>query len=158
MSEVDQDGQAAGGVESRAQHNSIEPADPAAGKRPNARRLRVLLVDDHADTLRVMVRHLQSAGHFVRGSTDAAGALAWVAAEPFDVVVSDIGLPDTDGYTLMRQIRSCSDVPGIALSGYGMPDDLTRSLEAGFSRHLLKPIDLIDLEAALQRIPARRGS
>ena len=67
-------------------------------------------------------------------------------------MISDLGLPDGTGHELMRAIRERHDIRGIALSGYGMEDDLRRSEEAGFAEHLTKPVDLTRLEAAIRRV------
>jgi CheY-like chemotaxis protein len=93
----------------------------------------------------------------VTTATDAASASAAVDREPFDVIVSDLGLPDGDGYELMRRIRTIRSMPGIAMSGYGMNEDRRRSHEAGFSEHLVKPIDLEQLIAAIRRVTDNRG-
>ncbi|GAC1470952.1 MAG: hypothetical protein NVSMB9_16600 [Isosphaeraceae bacterium] len=118
---------------------------------------RILLVEDNADTLRVMSRLLKSRGHGVTTATGVDSALEAEAAEgPFDLIISDIGLPDGSGLELMKQIRRRSGARGIALSGYGMEEDLRRSQDAGFVEHLTKPIDFAKLEAAIQRVVANQ--
>jgi PAS domain S-box-containing protein len=124
------------------------------GKQP---KMRLLLVEDHHDTARTISRLLRSAGFAVTTAADAASASAAVDREPFDVIVSDLGLPDGDGYELMRRIRAIGSMPGIAMSGYGMNEDRRRSHEAGFSEHLVKPIDLAQLIAAIRRVTDNRG-
>ena len=121
---------------------------PANGKRLP----RVLLVEDHADTARALTRLLQRSGYPVTTANNVADALRLADAEPFDVVVSDLGLPDATGYDLMRQLRQRHAIKGIALSGYGMDEDMRRSREAGFVDHLTKPISLPQLEAVLRRV------
>src|SRR5205823_13179206 len=69
----------------------------------------------------------------------------------FDLLISDIALPDGSGMDLMMQLRAISNVPGIAISGFGNNRDIERSLQAGFSEHLIKPIKLENLEAAIER-------
>ena len=69
--------------------------------------------------------------------------------ESFDVLVTDIGLPDGNGYQLMRAARQSQSLRGIAISGFGMEEDVQRSMEAGFEHHLIKPIDAQQLEALL---------
>jgi PAS domain S-box-containing protein len=120
-------------------------------------KMRLLLVEDHHDTARTISRLLRSAGFAVTTATDAASASAAVDREPFDVIVSDLGLPDGDGYELMRRIRAIGSMPGIAMSGYGMNEDRRRSHEAGFSEHLVKPIDLAQLIAAIRRVTDNRS-
>lgn len=120
-----------------------------SGERPS---LRVLLVEDHNDTARVLSKLLRGSGYEVTTANSAAAALQAAGSGPFDIVVSDIGLPDVTGYELMRQVRDRHGLKGIALSGYGMDDDLRKSREAGFAEHLIKPVSLAQLGAAIQRV------
>jgi CheY-like chemotaxis protein/nitrogen-specific signal transduction histidine kinase len=113
--------------------------------------LRILLVEDHAETAHVLGRLLRSFGHEVKAVDSVAMALQAAATATFDVMLSDIGLPDATGYDLMRQIRDHHRIPGIALTGYGMEDDLRRSRDAGFVDHVVKPVTLAQLQAALAR-------
>ena len=71
--------------------------------------------------------------------------------ENFDLVISDLGLPDGMGYDIMRGVRAHSGTVGIAISGYGMDDDIEKSKAAGFVEHLIKPVDPSALEAAIAR-------
>lgn len=121
------------------------PAPDAAGENP----LRLLLVEDHEPTLQVLSRMLTRAGHSVVGARTVAEALAAAAANTFDAVISDLGLPDGTGTDLMERLRDAYRLRGIALSGYGMAADIARSLAAGFSAHLIKPIDFTQLRRAL---------
>ncbi len=132
------------------------PADagPAAG-----RRLRVLLVEDHADTAEAMAMLLRGMGHEVRvaDSVQAGRAAADEAARagaPVQLVLSDLDLPDGTGFDLMQDLARRYGVKGIALSGFGMDDDLRRSAEAGFARHLTKPINLDVLETVIAELAA----
>jgi PAS domain S-box-containing protein len=120
-------------------------------------KMRLLLVEDHHDTARTISGLLRSAGFAVTTATDVATASAAANGGPFDVLVSDLGLPDGDGYEIMRRIRAIRSMPGIAMSGYGMNEDRRRSREAGFSEHLVKPIDLPQLIAAIRRVTDNRG-
>jgi CheY-like chemotaxis protein len=130
----------------------ISPAGSANERnQPNAGR-RVLLVEDHADTAVVLSRILKAAGYYVRTANSVASALEAAAAEPFDIVVSDIGLPDATGYDLMLQLKKAYALKGVALSGYGMEDDVQRGRDAGFVEHIVKPVKLNQLEAILQRL------
>ena len=70
--------------------------------------------------------------------------------EAVDVLVSDIGLPDATGHDLMRKVRAAHDVPGIAVSGFGMDTDLKNSRDAGFATHITKPVDLKQLDVAIR--------
>ena len=112
----------------------------------------MLLVEDHAETARLLSRLLECSGHVVTTAGDVNSALRLAKEGRFDVVVSDIGLPDGTGYDLMRQIRQECPIPGVALTGYGMDDDLQKSTEAGFADHVLKPVDAHQLEAILSRV------
>jgi len=125
---------------------------PASDERLQ-RRLRILLVEDHADTAAVLGRLLHRMGYDVLAAGDFATALALVKKEisnaPIDVVISDLGLPDGSGLDLMRQLSTDYGLRGIALSGFGMDSDLKESITAGFWRHLVKPIDIGTLRATL---------
>ena len=127
---------------------------PAANPGPAARTLRILLVEDHVDTARLMSRLLARLGHDVRTAGSVAEALPAAAAGPVDLVISDLGLPDGSGHDLMRQLHAgpLPGVPAIALSGYGMDDDLRRSREAGFRAHLTKPVDMNRLRTAVAEL------
>jgi signal transduction histidine kinase/ActR/RegA family two-component response regulator len=118
--------------------------------------LRILLVEDHADTARAMSRLLDDFGWRVRTADSVAGALLAAEVEPFDVLLCDVGLPDGSGLDLMRQLlrRSSSTQPvkGIAISGFGMEQDIQSSLDAGFAAHLVKPVDINELHAAVQQL------
>ncbi len=136
------------------------PAAPAAGSRPaveaapqpTAAKLRMLLVEDHIDTAEAMAELLRDMGHeiTVAGSVAAGLAAAECQGGRFDLVLSDLGLPDGSGLELMTELHRRYGVRGIALSGYGMEEDVRRSLEAGFERHLTKPINLQALQTAIQ--------
>jgi CheY-like chemotaxis protein len=118
--------------------------------------LSILLVEDHADTADAMAEFLGLLGHQVTTASSVAEGLA--AAEKacrdggLDLVISDLGLPDGSGVDLMRELSSRYKLPGIALSGYGMEEDVRQSLEAGFRQHLTKPVNLHSLKKALQEV------
>jgi two-component system CheB/CheR fusion protein len=115
-----------------------------------ARPLRILLVEDHGDTARIMRRLLSAQGHQVQSAADVATALHLAAAHTFDLLLSDLGLPDGSGCDLMRTLRQRRlMLPGIALSGYGQEQDLEQSRKAGFAAHLVKPINIQRLEEAI---------
>lgn len=111
---------------------------------------RILLVDDNEDTLRVMARLLRLNGHQVV-TADSVNSAMQAAGEPFDLLISDIGLPDGTGWELMRELRRRGPVRGIALSGFSMDEDIRRSHEVGFIEHLCKPIMPDELEQAILR-------
>jgi signal transduction histidine kinase len=115
---------------------------------------RILLVEDHPDTRKLMARLFQREGYAVTTVGSVAGALDAARAGPFDLLISDIGLPDGSGLELMRQFRQLYRIKGIALSGYGMEQDIRQSEQAGFSAHLTKPISLPQLHQAIARVLA----
>jgi PAS domain S-box-containing protein len=112
----------------------------APPERRVARPLLILLVDDHRVTAKMMRMVLTEAGHSVETAGDVATALALASQGSFDLLLSDLGLPDGSGHDLLRELRSRGHTfPAIALSGYGQEDDIRRSREAGFAIHLTKP-------------------
>jgi CheY-like chemotaxis protein len=114
--------------------------------------LRILLAEDNADTLVAMARLLRMRGFEVSTATTLGSAVELATSQEFDLIVSDINLPDGSGLDLMRRARAQSDVKGIALSGFGMEDDIRRSHEAGFSVHLTKPVDARALDETIVRV------
>lgn len=114
--------------------------------------LKLLLVEDHADTTSTLARLLRRRGYELQTATNVTEALRLSSDYEFDVLVSDIGLPDGSGLDLMRELTRQSNnrpVHGIALSGFGMQQDLDRSRDAGFFRHFTKPVDISQLHSAL---------
>jgi CheY-like chemotaxis protein len=121
--------------------------------------LRILAVEDEPATLRLMARLLRGLGHTVTTANTIEEALKAFAACDFNLIVSDIGLPDGTGLDLMRQaVALRGPVPAIALTGYGMEEDIRRSREAGFTAHLTKPIDFSKLEAMIRQVTGRHLS
>ena len=119
--------------------------------------LHILLVEDHLDTALAMAELLRATGHRVTTAASVGQGLALAAAAQesgngsgIDLVVSDLGLPDGHGNDLMRELKRRYGLPGIALSGYGMEEDIQQSREAGFDRHLTKPVGIRVLEAAIR--------
>jgi PAS domain S-box-containing protein len=131
------------------------PDGPAAGAAEPAR-LRLLLVEDNVPTLEVMASLLELAGHEVKAAPDLRSARHLAASHPFDLVVSDLGLPDGSGFDLMRDLRERYGLQGIAVSGFGMEEDLRRSRDSGFLEHLVKPVDIDKLKAAIARAASAR--
>jgi PAS domain S-box-containing protein len=134
------------------------PARPSPEARAQGaeRPLTILLVEDHADTADAMADLIRLLGHRVQVARGVAEALAAVpdGAAAFDLLISDVGLPDGSGLDVMRHFAP-RGVPGIALSGYGMEDDLQRSREAGFQRHLTKPVAYERLRLVLREVASR---
>ena len=130
-----------------------EPESPAL-KQPLPT-LRILLVEDHADTANHLTRLLRNRGYEVMAAGSVATGKALMKTSAADVLLSDIGLPDGQGLELMPPFLAEANgrpVAGIALSGYGMPEDIRRSRAAGFTHHLTKPVDISQLEKTLTAI------
>jgi CheY-like chemotaxis protein len=117
-----------------------------------------LLVEDHLDTAKTRERLLAGLGHTVTLTHTLAAALEAVAAGNFDLVLSDLGLPDGTGYDLMDFIRREKPVPGIALSGYAMDEDVRRSTAAGFAAHITNPVNFDGLLAVIDEVTAGRNA
>ena len=113
--------------------------------------VKILLVDDHHDTCAALEKLLARRGHLVAVTHDIRSAMEAAVRNKFDLLISDIALPDGTGLELMMQLRAISKIPGIAISGFGHNGAIERSLQAGFSEHLIKPIKLDKLEAAIER-------
>ncbi|HEX3358754.1 MAG TPA: response regulator [Tepidisphaeraceae bacterium] len=113
--------------------------------------MNILLVDDHVDTTTIMSLLLRQRGHTVTVATSVRGALDFLARH-FDLLISDLGLPDGSGLEIMRAFSRENRIAGIAVSGHSSDEDLERSRLAGFKEHLSKPIDLPSLLSAIDRI------
>ena len=111
---------------------------------------RILLVEDHADTSRVMKRLLERVGFGVAVADGVASALDLSAHQTFDLVISDIGLPDGSGLDLIQQLLALYPVKAIALSGFDSDDRASGG--DGSVEHLTKPVDMQQLEAAIRRL------
>jgi len=122
-----------------------------------ARTVRVLLVEDHKDTARVMTKLLRGNGYEVECVHSVTEAVAMLKGRRFDMLVSDIGLPDGSGLDLMRQAQIIQPLVGVALSGFGMEHDIRRSKEAGFAEHLTKPLNFQLLIDAIERLAPVQG-
>ncbi|MFL6583307.1 MAG: response regulator, partial [Chthoniobacterales bacterium] len=128
------------------------PAYVLAPRGRTAAGRRVLLVEDHDDTARVLRRILEHAGYEVALAATVAEARECGANQQFDLLISDIGLSDGSGLDLMRELRATTAIEGIALSGFGTEDDVAASRAAGFAEHLTKPIGWERLRGAIERI------
>ena len=121
--------------------------------------LRVLLVEDEADTREFVARLLEACGAVVTSVPGAAEAIAAFRTSPPDLLISDIGLPDVDGYDLIRRLRretprGRAKIPAIALTAYARSEDRTRALLAGFQGHLAKPVEATELVATVASFSA----
>src|SRR6266446_1718336 len=131
-------------------HREDRPVDREP--KPIAANRRVLLVDDHQDTCLGMKRMLERRGYQISIAHSAQQAVEKVRTQEFDLLISDIGLPDRSGYELMREVRLNKPLPGIALSGFGSEEDVNQARDAGFAEHLTKPINFERLEKTIQRL------
>ncbi len=114
--------------------------------------LRLLVIEDHEPTMSVLARLLCRHGHNVLTACTVKGALLLASTNSFDLVISDLGLPDGSGIDLMRHLAKQYGLRGVALSGYGMAEDRARTQQAGFLAHLVKPINFEQLQHVLQQI------
>ena len=154
---VESDGRDKGATFTIAIPALVESTEPEPAERKKEGQwepgnLRLLVVEDHADTAQTLVRILRSAGFSVAVANNVQSALKIAGSQPFDVLLSDIGLPDGTGYDLLRGVKKLGPVQAIAMSGFGMDEDLRKSREAGFSEHLVKPVHVPELMEAIRRI------
>jgi two-component system CheB/CheR fusion protein len=129
-----------------------EPAQVAPIPAPLAlhpRPLRILVVEDHEDTARMMCTLLRKRRFHVTAAVDVRTALERFESESIDLLISDIALPDGSGLDLMQRLRARGPIAGIALSGHGTEGDVLNSRAAGFAKHLTKPVDFVQLLAAI---------
>jgi CheY-like chemotaxis protein len=125
------------------------PADPASGHRAghssDLRGLSVLVVEDDPDGRELLQQILKARGAAVTTVASAEAALLALAERAPDVLVSDIGLPETDGYAFLQQVRALDgalgSLPAVALTAYARPEDRDKALAVGFQRHLAKPVE-----------------
>jgi CheY-like chemotaxis protein len=139
-----------------------QPAEPTQEKTPvELTGVRILVVDDEPDSRALVERLLQDCGASVVSAGSAEEAILALLREVPHVIVSDIGMPGTDGYTLMRQIRALHDggasVPAIALTAYVRSEDQARAARAGFQAHLPKPVDAEALQSTVEKLARQSG-
>jgi PAS domain S-box-containing protein len=120
-------------------------------------KVKLLLVEDHADTARALVRLLESRGYDVASVATVASALEAIERNEFDLFLCDLGLPDGTGLELIEKLRKKSDTPAVALTGFGMQQDIERAQQAGFDAHLTKPVNLQKLEATIWQLVQDRS-
>lgn len=111
-----------------------------------------MLVEDHEDTLRIIARLLERLGYTVRRARSVGEALDLAVGERFDLLVSDLNLPDGSGHDVMRFVKERYGLRGIALSGFGREVDIQRSHDAGFLAHLVKPVDIQVLRRKIEAV------
>jgi signal transduction histidine kinase/ActR/RegA family two-component response regulator len=125
-------------------------ATPVLTAIPQRKSKRILLVEDHDDTNRSLTNLLRLRGYHVQSANNVQSAVDLSARDEFDVLISDLGLPDGSGIDVIQRSRFSGPVLAIALTGFGMEDDVRKSHEAGFKCHLVKPIDLNKLDLLIQ--------
>jgi CheY-like chemotaxis protein len=119
---------------------------------PPGRSLRILVVEDHGDTLRVLARLLDHFGHEISMADGLQSAPEIVESKELDVVLSDIRLPDGSGYEVIAQAKRKQPLKGVALTGYDKEEDVRRSKKAGFDFYLTKPVDFHELRTILAQV------
>jgi CheY-like chemotaxis protein len=134
----------------------VEAEPPARASKPPSEGgpLRILLVEDDYDTAMTVSEVLRASHYDVETADSEAAAIGAYRSAPFDVVISDVGLPDGSGLDLLPKLAAIRPVRAIALSGYGMAEDVQRSHDAGYVMHLTKPITLEKLVSAIHDVTA----
>jgi signal transduction histidine kinase len=135
-------------------HTEVRGLTTAAAAPARHEDLRLLLVEDHDDTREVLARLLSRRGYDVEAARDAQEARSLSSGKTFDLLISDIALPDATGCELLAELSAKHGLRGIAMSGFGSDADLAQSKRAGFLEHLVKPIDAKALDATIQRLVA----
>jgi two-component system CheB/CheR fusion protein len=120
----------------------------------------ILVVDDSSESTEMLGKLLEIEGAFVDLARSGADALEIAGRKRFDLIISDISMPEMDGYQLLRELRQLPDmdsVPAVALTGYGRAADVERAHEEGFAAHLTKPIDIDQLLRIVRRLTGENG-
>ncbi len=115
----------------------------------------ILVVDDSPETTEMLGKLLELEGAFVDSARSGKEALQIAHQKNFDLVISDISMPEMDGYELLKKLRAIpqmADIPAVALTGYGRSNDVERALDEGFAEHLTKPLDLDELLIIVRRL------
>jgi CheY-like chemotaxis protein len=120
--------------------------------------MRILIIDDHADSAEMLSVILTRKGHAVRTAASCAQAMTLCAAESFDLLISDLGLPVCDGWETLQRLRQTCTVPAIALSGHARAASIEQSRAAGFDAHLTKPVDFAVLTETIDRLTGGRAA
>jgi signal transduction histidine kinase len=136
----------------KAKHD--EPSGAPQTSIPNNAQLRLLLVEDHLDSLHMLERLLRESGYLVTTAQDVKSAIDHLNCESFDLLISDITLPDGTGYELMKHARNAQQLKGIALTGLACENQQQTSAAAGFSAHIKKPIEFKELKKAIEALAA----
>ena len=132
---------------------SVAKAPTTSAKTHAPRRQRLLYVEDHGDTAQVMTRLLERLGYQVIAASTVRAALDAAANGAFDLIISDRALPDGEGCDILTAMAARGQVPpAIALTGFGMEEDRRKSVKAGFAAHLVKPVDISELQRTIDRL------
>jgi PAS domain S-box-containing protein len=131
---------------------ATQPIEPESVPKVSRGKVRLLLVEDHVDTARALVRLMESRGYKIATVPNVETGLQAVAREPFDLILCDLGLPDGTGIDFIQTVRKSHQTPAIALTGFGMQQDVDRAEQAGFDAHLTKPVNLQKLEATIWKL------
>ncbi len=131
---------------------TLRDAPAASAESAPSQQSHLLVVDDHHDTCLGMKMLLERRGYRITLAHSADQAVEKAGKEDFDLLISDIGLPDRSGYELMKELRAKHSLRGIALSGFGMENDISKARAAGFSEHLTKPINFDRLDEAIRNL------
>jgi PAS domain S-box-containing protein len=131
---------------------ATQPIEPESVPKVSRGKVRLLLVEDHVDTARALVRLMESRGYKIASVPNVETGLQAVAREPFDLILCDLGLPDGTGIDFIQTVRKSHQTPAIALTGFGMQQDVDRAEQAGFDAHLTKPVNLQKLEATIWKL------
>jgi PAS domain S-box-containing protein len=131
---------------------------PPGRPRRDAQGINILLVEDHEDSAEVMSRLLREKGYSVQTCSRVAEAVKIAGERRFNLILSDIGLPDGTGIDLIHQVRQHSSIPAIALTGFGMDQDIERYKAAGFDAHLTKPVNFQKLEMIINQFFSDRSN
>jgi CheY-like chemotaxis protein len=131
---------------------------PPGRPRRDAQGINILLVEDHEDSAEVMSRLLREKGYSVQTCSRVAEAVKIAGERRFNLILSDIGLPDGTGIDLIHQVRQHSSIPAIALTGFGMDQDIERYKAAGFDAHLTKPVTFQTLEMIINQFFSDRSN
>src|SRR5438067_5953644 len=137
-------------VTKRTEKSGVDSQTP----RKPAKSLRILLVEDHSDTRQTLSRLLTHFGHQISVADNSQSALKIMGSQEFDVVLSDIGLPDGSGYDVISEAKRKQPVKAVAITGFGTDEDIRRGKDAGFDFHLVKPIDFHELRSVLDEVGA----
>jgi PAS domain S-box-containing protein len=123
---------------------------------PRMKHIQILFVEDHADTARVLGKIMRNSGFDVSHAGTVAEARTLAGSRHFDLLISDLGLPDGTGLDLMKTLRDAQGIKGIALSGFGTDDDVAASAAAGFAAHLTKPVEWERLRREIEKLTTGR--